>query len=265
MRRLPARVPGVAPAVAVGVVEVVGAPRARRHHDRDPCGRRGRAHDDGGTRPGRRGRRAGRRRRRSASRPRSHRERRRRARVRPPVDRDRWADGNALQFVVRVGRLVSGPLRSICRVSRWRRCARRASAVAGEHAPRGERGIDAEHPYDRVQRLRRAARRARGDAGDVRARGHAGRWRPLSVRRPAPRREVPFAERRLRDRRKAARTPRPGRSRGSERDGRAPRELELEACGRARRDACSGSRTTARRRRRAALGSRRVRPPEDAA
>ena len=42
----PQRVPGVAEAVAVAVVEVVGLPRRRRQDDRDPLRRRRRAHDE---------------------------------------------------------------------------------------------------------------------------------------------------------------------------------------------------------------------------
>ena len=47
--RWPARVPGVTPAVAVGVVEVVGLPRVGRDHDGDPVlAQQGGAHDERG-------------------------------------------------------------------------------------------------------------------------------------------------------------------------------------------------------------------------
>ena len=42
----PQRVPGVAEAVAVSVVEVVGLPGRRRQDDRDPLGRRRRPDDE---------------------------------------------------------------------------------------------------------------------------------------------------------------------------------------------------------------------------
>ena len=133
-RRLPARVPGVAPAVAVGVVEVVGAchvvvgsTTATRAAAVRPGGRRAAR-----SRRGRRRRSTGRSRRRSASRPRSA------TGTVPgwfafarPVHRDRRADRDAVDHVVRVGRHLS---RGRCATSApsapAHRCAGRASTVS---------------------------------------------------------------------------------------------------------------------------------------
>ena len=157
----PAGVPGVAPAVAVGVVEVVGLPRRRRQHHGDALGRRRRdARRSARIRRGRRRSRAARSRRPTAS---------------PSRARTGNAPGwlrNAVQSTC-IGAPIatpfrssfeyvgtcSGPLRIICSV-RLRRVGAHVEVdrVAGLRRARGERRIDAEHAHDcaRVHRGGRA-------------------------------------------------------------------------------------------------------------
>ena len=139
--RPPPRVPGVAPAVAVSVVEVVRLPRPRRHHDRDPLRRR-----DGritiGANPtasvvGVQARRV------DAGRPVGadpHAGSARLVDSRAPVDGDRSPTGDAFDLVVRVRRPCSGrnggsaPSATRVRADGERRGRRRRDAMRSANA-----------------------------------------------------------------------------------------------------------------------------------
>ena len=161
----PADVPGVAPAVAVRVGEVVGLPRLRREHDRDalPAEQRAAARSAARTRRARRRRRCGGSRARSASRP---------ARtnwidagafaMRAPVD----ARGRGHRLPARAEVAHRGERTAAVRehLERQRRRIRRdgdrrrlARRVARLREPR----LDPLHAHDRRMRARARARRRR--------------------------------------------------------------------------------------------------------